>query len=96
MAAENRWMAKVFTEIRQDLAATLGPACNDAWTAAPISTAAGMALGAWGPTGVDDQIARFERAIEFRFGWRRWPAAVGIRPSKPPRPIVEGDDSGRR
>jgi len=69
--SENRWVGTVFTDARRELSALLGPACNEAWATEPVHSAATMTLGAWGPQGVDDHIKRFERALAFRFGWRR-------------------------
>lgn len=92
IAAENQWVAKVFREVRKDLAAILGPSCNDAWTLPPVTEPGGMTLGSWGPQGVEAHIARFENAVEFRFGWKRVLALVGIRtgarrrPAPPPSP----------
>ena len=77
---ENRWVANIFEGVRRDLGATLGASCNDAWNTRPIADAKGMVLGGWGPQGVDDQISRFERAVAFRFGWRRLPALIGWHP----------------
>jgi hypothetical protein len=72
--AENRWVATVFAEVRKELGKTVGPACSDAWASAPVTTAAGMNLNGWGPTDTDALLQRFERALRFRFGWRRWVA----------------------
>ena len=73
--SEDPWVAKVFADIRTELGAVVGPSCAEAWQAEPIMAAADMNLGPWGPNGVDAHIARFERAVAFRFGWRR---AVGF------------------
>lgn len=71
IASENAWLANVFTEVRGALSAQVGGACAAAWDSEPVTDPAGMNLNGWGPTGVDDQIKRFERAVRFRFGWRR-------------------------
>jgi len=86
IAAENRWVATVFTEVRSDLAAILGASCNDAWDSGPIRAAGDMTLGAWGPKDVELHLERFENAVGFRFGWRRIVAVVGFRPGAKPRP----------
>lgn len=39
-----------------------------------------MDVNAWGPTGTDDLLQRFERALRFRVGWRRWVAIVRWHP----------------
>lgn len=78
--SENRWVGRVFTEIRTELGAPIASACNEAWATAPVCEASGMTLGGWGPQGVDQHIKRFERAVAFRFGWRRVTAAIGWHP----------------
>lgn len=78
--SEDRWVGRVFNEVRADLAAVLGPACNHAWGTDPIEQPAGMTLAGWGPQDIDEQIKRFERAVAFRFGWRRLVAIVGWHP----------------
>ena len=93
IAAENRWLAEVFREVRQDLAAVLAPACNNAWSSPAIKDPADMGIGPWGPAGVDDQIIRFQQAVGYRFGWRRWLAVLGIRINKPPRPSTTVEPS---
>ena len=80
ISSENRWVGKVFGEVRADLGAALGPACNDAWDSAPITKAKDMTLAGWGPGGVEAHLARFEKAIEFRFGWRRLAGLVRWHP----------------
>jgi hypothetical protein len=87
IAAENRWVAKLFKVVREDLAAILAPACNDAWARPPVANATEMTLGDWGPAGVDEHITRFEKAVEYRFGWRRWLAIPGLRLNVPTRPV---------
>jgi peptidoglycan/xylan/chitin deacetylase (PgdA/CDA1 family) len=78
--AENGWVADVFDAVRADLGAELGASCADAWKSDPIIDAEDMILGDWGPVGVDEHIKRFERAVAFRFGWRRIPALFGWHP----------------
>jgi hypothetical protein len=77
---ENRWVARVFDEVRKELGGVLAAACADAWRSQPIAAAEDMILGTWGPAGVDSHIARFERAVSFRFGWRRFAALFGWHP----------------
>jgi hypothetical protein len=71
ISSENRWAGTVFNEVREALASTVGAACAEAWQADPITDPKAMSLGGWGPIGVDEQLRRFERAVAFRFGWRR-------------------------
>lgn len=69
--AENVFVGRVFREVRADMAAELGTACNEAWAADPILKARDMTLGDWGPSGLSSHLERFESAVAFRFGWRR-------------------------
>jgi hypothetical protein len=75
--SENRWVGRIFSEVRRDLGAVLGQACNDAWNSEPVSAPGGMMLCDWGPVGVDEYLKRFERAVAFRFGWRRVVGLIG-------------------
>jgi hypothetical protein len=86
VTAEDVWLARVFQEVRDDLGRTVGTACTDAWNKAPISSAAEMNLGGWGPVGVNPHLERFEHAVRFRFGWRRVVAAFGWHPGAEARP----------
>lgn len=90
VGSENRWVGRVYREVREDMAAEIGPACNAAWNMPPVTTAAGMCLGPWGPAGLDAHIDRFESAKELRFGWRRVLGAlrlhVGVIPRATPGP----------
>lgn len=78
--SESGWVGKVFGEVRVAMATEVGPAVNLAWATPPITSAADMVLGSWGPAGLDAKLARFERATEFRFGWRRAVAVLGWHP----------------
>lgn len=71
--SENRWVAKVFSSVRANLGIAIGISCNEAWATKPIDKAAEMTLIEWGPREVEIQIDRFQRAVAFRFGWRRIP-----------------------
>ena len=79
IASEDRWVARIFTEVRADLGGILGAACNDAWSTNPVKSAAAMTLGGWGPSDVEAHLERFQMAAGFRFGWRRLPALLGVR-----------------
>ena len=78
ITAESRWLGAIFRDVRQELAASLASACNEAWAHPPVGAASEMTLGQWGPRGVDAVIVRFESAIPYRFGsrrlavWSRW------------------------
>lgn len=69
--SESAWVGEVFTQVRQRLDREVGPLCKDAWAAPPVTTAADMALGNWGPPPMDTLIGCFERAVSWRFGCRR-------------------------
>lgn len=84
--AENVFVGRVFREVRADMAAQLGPACNDAWAAAPIGKAREMTVGDWGPHNLDSYLERFDSAVAFRFGWRRVLGAVHLHLGVIPRP----------
>lgn len=51
IGAEDSWVATIYSEVRHDLAAILAPACYAAWNSPPITKAADMTLGGWGPKG---------------------------------------------
>lgn len=78
--SENRWVASIFGEVRIELTKLVGPACTDAWSTPPVADASGMAIGPWGPIGVDELIDSFERAAATRFGWRRIAGVLGWHP----------------
>lgn len=61
----------VWAEVRVGLAGGVGDACKHAWDQPPVSAAGGMNVGAWGPSNVEAHLLRFERAAQWRFGWRR-------------------------
>jgi hypothetical protein len=88
--SENRWVGRVYREVREDLATEIGPACNSAWNTPPVTMATGMCLGPWGPAGLDAHIDRFESAKEFRFGWRCLLGAVHLHLGVIPRPTPAG------
>lgn len=102
--SENAWVGKIFDEVRHDLAEAIAPACNEAWCAAPVTSAAGMTLGQWGPRGLDEHLRRLETAVAFRFGWRRalgmvrWHPNVARRPepaSPAPVAVIADEDALR-
>lgn len=86
ITSENSWLGKIFAEVRADLGVIIGPACTDAWNTPPITTASGMNLNGWGQLATEPQLARFESALRYRFGWRRLPATLGWHPDAKPRP----------
>jgi hypothetical protein len=68
---ENPRMGQVWDEVLADLRAATGPASNEAWEMPPVSKAADMNIGPWGPQGVEAKLERFENAAAWRFGGRR-------------------------
>ena len=54
-----------------DIDATVKPATSDAWNQARSRTAAAMNLSGWGPGTSGPTSSYLERAIAYRFGWRR-------------------------
>jgi hypothetical protein len=71
VTSEHRVVGSIFEKALIDIDATVKPATGDAWDQAPIDNAAGMNLGGWGPTDPWPHLEALERAISFRFGWRR-------------------------
>ena len=72
IATENPAVANQYAETRAIVAREVGPALAEAWTLGPVTTAAGMNLGSWGPAGVcAGAMASLQHRIEDRFGFRR-------------------------
>jgi hypothetical protein len=69
--SEHRLLGAMFEKALAEIDTTVKPATGDAWSQAPITTAGGMNLGGWGPTDPWPHVAVLERAIGYRFGWRR-------------------------
>lgn len=69
--SEHRVVGVIFEKALADIDSNVGPACMDAWTRAPIADAAGMNLAGWGPADPWQHLEKLERAIAYRFGWRR-------------------------
>jgi hypothetical protein len=69
--AEHRVVGSLFEKALADIDTGVNPATGDAWNQPPISAASGMNLGGWGPTDPWPHVETLERAIAFRFGWRR-------------------------
>jgi hypothetical protein len=73
-------VGEVFVEVRCELSRLTAPSLTDAWASGCVGSPAEMNLNGWGPTGIDEQLQRFERALRFRFGWRRWVAVLQWHP----------------
>lgn len=71
VASEHRVLGRLFESALAVIDTTVGPAIKNAWDHLPISAAAGMNLNGWGPGDQWPHLAKLERAIAYRFGWRR-------------------------
>ena len=71
VASEHRVLGAMFEQALVDIDASVKQATGDAWNQMPITTAAGMNLTGWGPGDQWPHLMALERAIAFRFGWRR-------------------------
>ncbi|TDC46590.1 hypothetical protein E1212_26505 [Jiangella ureilytica] len=69
--SEHRALGELFDKALADIDANVKQATADAWNQAPMATASGMNLNGWGPGDQRPHLARLERAIAYRFGWRR-------------------------
>lgn len=88
LGASRAWIAGESSALRDiydgcigDLNRAVSPACREAWQSPPVTSAAGMNLSGFGGGGASDVVCRMERAVAYRFGWRRAlpPAIVGVR-----------------
>lgn len=72
VSAESRAVGHVYDEALRMIDQTVNPATTDAWNQPPITAAAEMNLGGWnGPGDPWPHLLRLQKAIAFRFGWRR-------------------------
>ncbi|MGW5016047.1 hypothetical protein ACWEOR_28845 [Micromonospora chalcea] len=71
VTSEHRALGKLFDQALSNIDAAVKQATSDAWNQAPITTAAAMNLNGWGPGDQRPHLAPLERAIAYRFGWRR-------------------------
>jgi len=71
VASEHRAVGDLFEKALADIDTTVKPATGDAWNQTPITTATGMNLNGWGPGNPWPHLMALERAIAYRFGWRR-------------------------
>lgn len=69
--SEHRSLGDLFEKALADIDASVKQATVEAWKTAPITTASGMNLNGWGPGDQWSHLAPLERAIAYRFGWRR-------------------------
>ncbi|WP_129590770.1 hypothetical protein [Sanguibacter massiliensis] len=71
VAAESAAVSAVFDGVCSEISQEASAWLREAWTLPPVSRPTEMNLGEWGPRAGRDQIARFQSATRFRFGWRR-------------------------
>lgn len=71
VASEHPVLGRLFEAALATIDTSVGPAIKDAWNSPPISAAAGMNLNGWGPDDQWPHVAMLERAVGYRFGWRR-------------------------
>lgn len=71
VASEHRVLGSLFEAALAAIDGTVGPAIKDAWDQPAITAAAGMNLNGWGPGDQWPHVAKLERAMAYRFGWRR-------------------------
>jgi hypothetical protein len=71
VASEHRVLGSLFEAALASIDGTVGPAIQDAWNQPAITAASGMNLNSWGPGDLWPYVAKLERAIAYRFGWRR-------------------------
>ncbi|WP_156628478.1 hypothetical protein [Mycobacterium sp. 1274756.6] len=69
---ESPKLAEIFEDAINAINAAVAAATSDAWDQPPISNASEMNLLGWGAGSQDQHIKRFGRAVERRFGWRRF------------------------
>ena len=75
IATEHPALADTYAEARATLDRLVGPLINEAWDRAPVTRASGMNLGGWGPSDeCREAIAKVQRDIQNRFGFRRFKA----------------------
>jgi hypothetical protein len=71
VTSEHRVLGELFDKALADIDARVKQATADAWDQEPIRIAGGMNLNGWGPGDQWPQLASLQRAIAYRFGWRR-------------------------
>jgi hypothetical protein len=72
IATECPPVAKIYKQGRGTIGSLVGPALTEAWGLPPVSKAADMNLGDWGPgPACGPTIAALQHQVENRFGYRR-------------------------
>lgn len=72
ITAEHPSVAGAFQAARGEMGRIIGPCAKEAWTTGPITAAAEMNIGDWGP-GRDcaPHVQAFQEVVKTRFGWCR-------------------------
>ena len=77
IATEHPALADTYAESRATITRLVGFLISEAWDHAPVTRAAGMNLGGWGPSDeCHEAIANVQREVQNRFGIRRFRAWV--------------------
>jgi hypothetical protein len=72
IAAESPRLGGHYRRAVDSVSGLVGPASQEAWKSPPITQPSQMVLGPWGPGGACQTIIEdFQRALTWRFGWRR-------------------------
>lgn len=72
VSAESAAVGQVYDAVLREIDQTVSPATTDAWNQPPITTATDMNLSGWnGPDDPWPRLLTLQKAIAFRFGWRR-------------------------
>jgi hypothetical protein len=69
--SEHQTVGHIFEQALAAIDATVNPGTAEAWNQLPITAAADMNLGGWGPGDPWPNLTGLEQAIAYRFGWRR-------------------------
>lgn len=65
------WVGEVFAAVRNEMNASIGPCCKEAWETVPAATTAGMNIDNWGPASPQKSLAKLHKAASWRFGAQR-------------------------
>lgn len=71
VATEHPEVGRRYDRALADIDSAVLPAAKEAWDLPPVTAAAGMNLNGWGPGDPRPHILALEKAIAWRFGWRR-------------------------
>jgi hypothetical protein len=93
ISTEHPEMATAYAKARLEVASFVGPALLEAWLTPPVSTAAGMNLGGWGPArDCDAIVSELQHQVIRRFGFQRLKSILSRSKSEEPK-LVEPDGS---